>query len=103
MEIALQMFSTHKKSAINEFIKFSNIIEFEQFEIQNKKSAEQISRIIKSEINGVNPQTIKSIQKKERDKIVRRLVLEKGISKSTLERATGILRGIIIRICNSEM
>ena len=51
-----------------------------------------------SEIRGTSPETMKDLPKQERNNLIKRLVDEIGISKSALERATGISRGVIIRI-----
>ena len=52
-----------------------------------------------SEIDGKQPETIKVMDKVERNRLILKFVNEKGISKSALERATGISRGTIIRVC----
>ena len=52
-----------------------------------------------TEISGDEPWKIKKYDKGKRDALIKKLVLEKNISKSALERATGISRGTIIRIC----
>ena len=38
--------------------------------------------------------------KEYENEIIKKLVFEKGISKSAIERATGISRGTIARICD---
>ena len=98
----LEMLSQNQKKAIEMFIEFNNIIEFEKFKISenNRKSSELIRRIIMSEINGEEPHTIKNLSKDQRNNLIKKLVTEKGISKSALERATGISRGTIYNICN---
>lgn len=53
-----------------------------------------------SEIDGKMPESIKSMDKIARNRLIQKLVFEKGISKTALERATGISRGTIIRICS---
>jgi DNA invertase Pin-like site-specific DNA recombinase len=53
-----------------------------------------------SEIDGKEPATIKEMPKFERNELIKKFVFDKGISKSALERATGISRGTIIRVCN---
>jgi len=90
-----------RKEAINHFKEFHEIEETENFEITDsrKKSPESIRRIIMSETSGDEPSMIKAYDKEKRNAVVRALIFEKGISKSALERATGISRGTIIRIC----
>ena len=51
-----------------------------------------------SEISGDEPGKIKEYDKEKRDALIKKLVFEKKISKSALERATGISLGTIIRI-----
>ena len=96
------MLSSNKKNAIQKFIELNNTIEVEKFEIgeSKRKSSELIRRTIMSEIEGKKPHIIKNLLKKDRDDIIRKLVSEKGISKSALERAAGISRGTIHNICN---
>ena len=48
---------------------------------------------------GDEPWEIRDYDKEKRNELIRKLVFEKKISKSALERATGISRGTIIRIC----
>jgi len=52
-----------------------------------------------SEIDGKEPGSIKEMPKSQRNELIRKFVYDKGISKSALERATGISRGTIIRVC----
>ena len=80
----------------------NEIYESEIYEISEsqRKSPEYIGRIIMSEIDGNEPGKIKVLDREKRNSIIRKLVFEKGISKSALERATGISRGTIVRICN---
>ena len=54
-----------------------------------------------SYIDGKTPESIKELEKTERDLLIKKLFNEAGISKSALERATGISRGTIIRIIKS--
>ena len=48
---------------------------------------------------GDEPWEIRDYDKEKCNELIRKLVFEKKISKSALERATGISRGTIIRIC----
>ncbi len=96
----LEMLSDNKEKAVNKFKELHEIEDDEEYEIStgNKKSTGYIRRIIMSELDGKEPCEIREMPKEERNQIVRKLVKEKGISKSALERATGISRGTIIRI-----
>lgn len=103
VDFVLELFNSSKKKAKTEFIDFHGIVEEEVFEIasaQGKNTAE-IRRIITGFTNGKNPESIKEMPKTERDLLIKKLVNEAGISKSALERATGISRGTIIRIVKS--
>lgn len=98
--LLLDMLSKNKDKAIEEFAEYSNFLEEDNYEISTSKSHDSayIRRQIMSVIDGKEPHTIKTLPKEERDMIVYRLVNELNISKSALERATGISRGTIIRI-----
>ena len=100
VDFLLDILSTNRNKAIEAFIDFHKKDETEDFEITNAqgKNSAQIRRIIMSEINGKEPETIKELPKEERNQLIKKLVDEVGISKSALERATGISRGVIIRI-----
>lgn len=52
-----------------------------------------------SEIDGKEPGIIKEMPKLQRNELIKKFIFDKGISKSALERATGISRGTIIRVC----
>ena len=100
VDFLLDAMSSRRSRAVEAFIDFHKNEETEDFEIvsaQGKNSA-QIRRIIMSEIGGREPETIKGLPKEERNQLIKKLVDEVGISKSALERATGIPRGVIIRI-----
>lgn len=96
----LDMLSEDREKAIKQFKELNEVEEEEEYEISKayKKSIGYIRRIIMSEIDGEEPNKIKEFPKEERNRIIKKLVNEKGISKSALERATGISRGTIIRI-----
>ena len=91
----------NRKGALEQFKEFHCTEETENYEIteSRKKSSEQVRRIIMSEISGDEPEIIKTYDRDKRDTLIKKLVYEKGISKSALERTTGISRGTIIRIC----
>lgn len=98
--LLLEMLSKKKDKAIEKFEEYSNFLEEDNYEISTSKSHDSayIRRQIMSVIDGKEPYTIKGLPKEERNEIICRLVNELGISKSALERATGISRGTIIRI-----
>ena len=104
VEFLLDMLSGDKDTAIQQFIEFHEAEENEDYEIteSQRKSPEHIRRIIISETGGKEPHTIKLMEKAERNRLIKRLVFDKGISKSALERATGISRGTIVRICKMQ-
>lgn len=101
IDFTLDMLNENRDIAISQFKEFHESEEREVFEIfeSNKRSSEAIKRIIMSEISGDEPWKIKEYDKEKRDALIKKLVFEKNISKSALERATGISRGTIIRIC----
>jgi len=105
IDFALDILSDNIKIAIEKFIEFNNVVEYEQYEISKayKKTEDYIKRQIISVLNGQEPHTLKAMPKDERNRIIITLIKEKGISKSALERATGISRGTIIRICNFQI
>lgn len=81
-------------------MKFNDQIEDNDFTIADgrRKSEDSIKRIIMSLIDGEQPHTIKSMPKDKRNLIIYNLYKNKGLSKSVIERATGISRGTITRI-----
>ena len=101
IDFTLDMMNENRDTAITQFKEFHETGEMEVFEIyeSNKRSPEAVRRIIKSEICGDEPWEIRDYDKEKRNELIRKLVFEKKISKSALERATGISRGTIIRIC----
>ena len=101
IDFTLDMLNENRDIAISQFKEFHESEEMEVYEISesNKRSSEAIRRIIMTEISGDEPWKIKKYNKGKRDALIKKLVLEKNISKSALERATGISRGTIIRIC----
>ena len=103
IDMCLEMLSANRKKAIRDFKEFNYILADESYAISssNRKTAAQVKRIIEKELNGKAPDTMKAMPKEERNRLLKKLVLEKHISKSALERATGISRGTIIRIVNN--
>jgi len=101
IDFSLDMLHDDRKTAIRQFIELNKCELEESFDIteSQRKSPQYIRRIIMSEIDGKEPAIIEEMPKPERDVLIRKFVFEKGISKSALERATGISRGTIIRIC----
>ena len=55
-----------------------------------------------SATGGKEPREIKLMKKDERDKIIAKLVFEKNISKTALEKVTGVSRKTITLICNKK-
>ena len=104
IDFILDLFSEDRMVAIEAFIAFSEENDEEIYEITDsgKMSSFKIKKIIKNELNSEDIDTIKYISKDERDRIIKKLVNEFGVSKSELERITGISRGTIIRICNPQ-
>ncbi|NLY44058.1 MAG: transposase [Clostridiaceae bacterium] len=96
----LNQFSDDKDKAVELFIEFNNEIEDNDFTIADgrRKNEGSIKRIIMSLIDGEQPHTIKSMPKEKRDLIIYKLYKDEGLSKSVIERATGISRGTIIKI-----
>lgn len=96
----LNQFSNNKDKAIELFIEFNYQADDNDFSISDgrRKNEDSIKRIIMSLIDGEQPHTIKSMQKDKRNLIIYKLHKDEGLSKSVIERATGISRGTIIRI-----
>ena len=101
IDFCLDMLHSNRETAIKQFIKLNECESEESFEIteSQRKSPQYIRRLIMSEIDGKEPATIKEMPKLQRNELIRKFVYDKGISKSALERATGISRGTIIRVC----
>ncbi|MBQ3022772.1 MAG: transposase [Clostridia bacterium] len=104
IDFFLNMLSDNRKTATESFAQLNASEEEESFEItsSHKKSDAHIRRIIKSELDIDDPALIKSFDMQLRNAVVKKLVEEMGISKSALERETGISRGTIIRICKGK-
>lgn len=104
IDFLLDMLHEDRKNSINQFIELNTVSDGESYEITDsrKMSSANVRRIIMSMIDGKKPETIKKMEKDARNKLIKMLVSEKGISKSALERATGISRGTIIRICKED-
>jgi len=104
IDFLLDMLNNDRKKAINEFIELNTVSDGETYEITDsrKTSPANIRRIIMSMIDGKEIETIKRMEKETRNQLIKILVNEKGISKSALERATGISRGTIIKICKED-
>ena len=104
IDFLLDMLSENRSTAVESFIELNAAEEEYSFEISasRRKSASDIKMIIKSEFDIDSPALIKGFETELRDAIVKKLVEEMGISKSALERETGISRGTIIRICKGK-
>ena len=63
---------------------------------------EKILKIISKYTNGLSPTSISGLKKEERDKILRQLREKECLSIGTLQRVTGISRGIITRAYNKN-
>lgn len=102
IDFLLDVIDENRDSAVKAFIQLHQIDDKETYEIgaSRKNNPANIRRIIMNEIDGKEPGTIKELPKSERNLLIKKLVNEQGISKSALERATGISRGTIVRICN---
>ena len=101
IDFCLDMLHNNRETAIRQFIELNGYESEESFEIteSQRKSPQYIRRLIMSEIDGKEPATIKEMPKLQRNELIRKFVYDKEISKSALERATGISRGTIIRVC----
>ena len=99
-QFILNQFSKDIKKAIKLFVEFNRQMSDDDFTIENgrRKSESSIKRRIMRLINSKQPHTIKSMTKDERNMIIYKLVKDEGLSKSAIERATGISRGTIIKI-----
>ena len=104
VDFLLDMLSENRRAAVQSFIEFHTADEDDSFEITSsgKKSDAHIRRIIMSELEIDDVSLIKSFDAELRNAIIKKLVEEVGISKSALERETGISRGTIIRICKGK-
>lgn len=103
-DFLFDMLDDNRKQAIEQFIELTQSEEKEDFEIfdSRKKSEASIRRMIMGEIDGNEPATIKKMNKDLRNELIKRLVNEKGISKSALERAIGLSRETITKICDER-
>ena len=99
--LLLEMLDDNLERAGASFVELNEVEDRETYEIteSQRKSPQYIRRIIMSEIDGKEPETINGLEKDIRYALIKKLVNEKHISKSALERATGISRGTIIRVC----
>ena len=104
VDFLLDMLSENRRTAVQSFIEFHTTDEDDSFEITSsgKKSDAHIRRIIMSELEIDDVSLIKTFDAELRNAIIKKLVEEVGISKSALERETGISRGTIIRICKGK-
>lgn len=103
IDFFLNMLHSNREMAIKEFIELHQTEESESFAIteSQRKSQAFIRRIIMSEIGGKEPSTIKELNKEVRDELIKKFIFEHRISKSALERAVGISRETITRICKT--
>ena len=107
IDFVLDMLSENREKAVEQFVELNNVIEYEQYGINNayKKTDEYIRRQIISILNGQEPHNLRNMPKEERNRIIIKLIEEQNISKTALERVTGISGGTIIRIakqCNGK-
>ena len=105
IDFLLDMMHDDRKTAIKLFAELNETADNESFEITEsvRPSSAQVRRIIMTHLDGVEPGTIKAMPKDERDRIVKDLVNEIGLSKCALERALGISRATIARICDERV
>lgn len=103
-DFLFDMLDDNRKQAIEQFIELTQAEEKEDFDIldSRKKSEAQIRRIIMGETGEKEPAEIKKMDKTLRNELIKKLVNEKGISKSALERAIGLSRESITRICDEQ-
>ena len=100
IEFLLDALSEDREEAIAQFVELCGEKQ-EDFEISNTKrcSPAVARRIMKAELGGAEPWTIRELAKEERDALLKKLVKEMGISKSQIIRETGISRYIIMKAC----
>jgi len=104
IDFLLDMLDADRKNAVKQFVELNEITDKETYEISESRrpGSAQIRRMIMSHTEGVEPGAIKAMPKEIRDKIIKELVQEKHLSKSALERALGISRATITRICEGK-
>lgn len=104
IDFLLDMLDKNRKNAIKLFAELNEVADKETYEINESRrlSSAQVRRIIISYTDGVEPGKIKAMPKDIRNKIIKELIQEKHISKSALERALGISRVTIARICDGK-
>lgn len=102
IDFLLDMLHDDREIALSQFREISKITETEDFDIRNsrKKTTGQIRRIILIETGGIEPGEIKKLDRDLQNTIIKKLVSDSGLSKSEIQRATGLSRDTIIRICN---
>ena len=101
IDFLLDSMSEDRSEAISQFTELCSKKQEDDYEISNTKrcSSGTARRIIKSELDGAEPRVIKELPKDQRDAVLKKLVKEKGISKSEIIRETGISRYIIMKAC----
>ena len=101
IDFLLDSMSENRDEAISQFIELCGTKQKDDYEICNTKkhSAGMVRRMIKAELGGAEPWTIKDMPKEQRDRVLEKLVKDMGISKSDIIRETGISRYIIMKAC----
>lgn len=101
IDFLLDSMSENRDEAVSQFVELCNVREKDDYEISNTKryGAGMVRRMIKAELDGAEPWTVKDLPKEQRDRLLERLVKNLGISKSEIIRETGISRYIIMKAC----
>ncbi len=96
----LKTLSQDQNEAVRGFIEFHDRTEDHTFEISKspRKTEEEVRKIIIKKLKGDEPHFIARKSKTERNKIIKSLREENGLSIRQIERATGISRGVIARV-----
>lgn len=99
----LEILSEDRDNAISQFVDINKTMEKEEFEItDSRKNSARIRRTVMSMIGGTDPLEMKNIDANLRNTVIRKLVMEEGVSKSGLSRVIDISRHTISKICNDN-
>ncbi|MCL2889251.1 MAG: transposase [Eggerthellaceae bacterium] len=92
----LGMFSARENEACETFVEFHETLEVNDYsmEVNPGKSEENIHRIMRAVLGGMEPKAVCSLPKEKRDLAIAAL-RKRGFSVRQIERATGISRGIL--------
>lgn len=97
IDFLLNILDEDRKLAIKQFVSFSNLKEEEEYELENSlQNRDLMARVKIVQISGgTKPYEIRRLPKEERNKLLKTLMEEHKISKTVLQRLTGISRNTL--------